>query len=226
MSFKKVAARFARIPDPFAREAAARPRELDASTLPYSPTRATVRMQRLAALAAVALYQGAWIAAFGLRPDVAGRSAWAIAVQVAPLAVAILALRAAAGSNDRGLARPIASLAALVVVPGALYAVTKLASPGVTAGAATMWATATCSAWATILSVVPLALALLAFRRAFAAAAGWRTAALGVATGALAAATLNLTCANDCPTHVLVGHAAFIVIGGVGAALLSGVTRT
>ena len=57
------------------------------------------------------------------------------------------------------------------------------------------------------------------------AAAGWRTAAMGVAAGALSASTMSLACPLTYATHVIVGHGVVMivtaVIGGLLAPLLA-----
>ena len=72
-----------------------------------------------------------------------------------------------------------------------------------------------------LLALGPLALGLWAFRRAFAAAAGWRTAAVGVAAGGLAAATMSLACPITTAAHVIVGHGLAMIVAGLAGALLA-----
>ena len=58
------------------------------------------------------------------------------------------------------------------------------------------------------------------FRHAFVAASAWRSAALGVACGALGASTMTLACSHGEALHVIVAHGSMMVIGGGLGALL------
>jgi hypothetical protein len=80
---------------------------------------------------------------------------------------------------------------------------------------------AICASVTLVLSLGPLGLALWAFRRAFATASTWRTAALGVAAGGLGAATMSIACANSAASHVIVGHGVMMLVCGLAGALIA-----
>jgi hypothetical protein len=83
-----------------------------------------------------------------------------------------------------------------------------------------------CAAVTAVLTAGPLVLGMLAFRHAFVASSRWRTGALGVACGALAAATMDFTCSDPTALHVVVGHGTAMVAGGLAGAFLgSRITR-
>jgi hypothetical protein len=207
------------IPDPFANAAAgALPKR---PALPPSPTRWAVRRGRLAAGAAVLLYQVGWLVAVEHRKDLEQVPAATVALGlVIPLVAAGMALVAAGSRGARGLGAPAQWLALLSVLPPVLFAVATFVVNPADADADFWRVAAPCLGITAILTAGPLALGAFVFRHAFAAASTWRTAALGVASGALAAATMSVACVHGGALHVVVAHGAMLVVGGLVGALL------
>ena len=211
---------FGRVPDPFSGEAAPLPVPPALPPGP-APTRAQHRGRMLAAVAVALLFQGVWIAMARHRPTLddaltPGHLAFGLGV---PLLAMGLAWWAATRPGRGGLGTPAAALAVVMLAT----------SPP--DQDASMWAfvdrAARCAASAGVLCAVSLGLLAFAFRHAFAAASTWRTAALGVACGSLAAATMTLCCFHREAMHVVVGHGSMMLVGGlVGALLGRRFTRT
>ncbi len=216
--------RLAEIGDPFADDvsAAVRPLVSKAAERP-SPTRPRVRALRTIAFASAFLYDAAWIALRHTRPDLGSLPPSTIALGLAiPLAAGALALGAAAQPGERGLGLSAARVTALAVAAPALFVVATLLGAPMGGEGDLFWRhTRGCMAATALLAVGPLGLGLWAFRRAFVAAAAWRTAAIGVACGALAAATLSLTCPVSSPWHVVLGHGTVMLVAGLMGALLA-----
>jgi hypothetical protein len=106
-------------------------------------------------------------------------------------------------------------------MPPVLFAVATLMASPLDAGEGHFWnLAARCMGVTALLTVGPLVLGVVVFRHAFAAASAWRTAALGVACGAMTAATMSVACWHVGALHVIVGHGAMMVVGGVAGALL------
>ncbi len=144
-----------------------------------------------------------------------------------PLAAAGLGLVAAAGVGELGVGQRASRLAVLVgLVPVMFAGGVALVSP-VADDDPLFWPRALRCVMVTVALTLPaLALAAIAFRRAFVAAAGWRTSALGAACGALSAATMSLVCPDVSALHVLLGHGLMILAGAaLGAALARPLTR-
>jgi hypothetical protein len=217
--------RLADIGDPFAADASAPVRPMDPARMPprRSPTRPRLRALRAGTLAAALLYEAAWLVFRERRPDLAAASQAGLALGLAiPLAASALALAAATRKGVRGLGAPVAGIAALAVAAPVLFAVATMLSAPPEAGDPLFWTHAAgCATVTTILALGPLALGLWAFRHAFPVAAGWRTAAIGVAAGALAAGTMSLACPITTATHVIVGHGIVMVLTGLAGALLA-----
>ncbi len=216
--------RLADIGDPFAEDVSAPIRPMDPSRTPkQSPTRSRMRALRAVALVAALLYDAAWLVLRERRPDLASMSTAGLVLGIAiPLTAAGLALGTAMRSGPRGLGLPAARMAAsAIAVPAFFAAATLLAAPP-DAGDPLFWRHAAgCMAVTAILTLGPLALALWAFRRAFAAAAAWRTAAVGLAAGSLAAATMSLACPISAASHVILGHGLVMIVAAVAGALLA-----
>jgi hypothetical protein len=213
--------RLGEIPDPYtapARDVAAR--ALDVAALPPSRTRANVRSARAAALLSALLFNGAWIAFIERRRDVGALAPEALAVGLGiPLIAAVVALVAVVRPGARGLGGRVAELAALVCVPPLLFAIGTLAATAPVASAGPFAGPALrCMGAAAVLAVDPFVVALLVMRRSFVSSAAWRTAALGVACGALAAATMSVACPNGERMHVLVAHGAMMLLVGLAGA--------
>lgn len=218
------------IPDPYADLGHDAPPQVVNQELPASPTRAGVHRLRIIALACALLYEAGLLALAGLRPDLSSLPPAILAVgTLAPLASAMLALILAERTGKSGVGSAGLRVAAVLLVPLGLFGLsTFLSAHGaiVLSGRAYWSATAMCVMATAVLAAGPLVLAIIAFRRAFASAAGWRTAALGVACGAVAAAAMNLRCAVDGQLHLLLGHGAALVVAGVVGLSLARFTRS
>jgi hypothetical protein len=221
--------RLAEIPDPLAEPGPTAPgRPLDAAAWPPSPTRARRRTALVAAVVSALLFNAAWIAFVERRRDLPSLPTESILLGLAiPLAAAVLALLAVVRPGARGLGVRAAELVALVGVPPLLFAIGTLATAPMTVGPEPFVGPALrCFGVSAILAADPFVVALLVMRRSFVSSAAWRTAALGVASGALAAATMSVACANGGAMHVLVGHGTIMLAGGlVGAWAGSRITR-
>jgi len=194
--------------------------------LPPSPTRASVRRSRWLALFGALAYGAGMLAMMGVRSDIETIPRLPLALgALGPLIAAALAIRAAADTGRRGLASSADRIALLVGAPVVFLAISAALLGGEVRGEHWWFSTAMGLAGSLVLTTGPLALAVVAFRRSFAASARLRTVALGVGSGALAAATLHLQCPIDERLHLLFGHGAALVLGGVVGLLLSRFTR-
>lgn len=218
----------AQIPDPFAhrtRETLPPPASRPNSA---SPSRSRRRAFTIAAACAAVVYELAGVAFFKTRPDLGTASVALLALEIAlPLGVAAVALVAASRRGRLGLGEPTARLAAWVIGAPLIFAVATLAIFPSEASDGAFWSrTKTCILVTALLGAAPLTLAALVLRNAFAAAAGWRTAAVGVACGALAASTIALVCPDGGALHVLIGHGAMMmVLAGLAAGLIGRTAR-
>jgi hypothetical protein len=213
--------RMAEIPDPFAGPSrVTAPERIHPASA--SPTRSQVRKRRAIAAAAVVAYEVGWVLVVERRPDLGQLPAWSIALGlVIPLAAAALALVAVTGAGKRGLGAPASWLAGLTLMPPPLFALATLVVGPLDAGEGHFWnLAARCMGITLLLTTGPLVLGAVVFRHAFAAAAVWRTAALGVACGAMAAATMSLACWHVGALHAIVGHGTMMLVGGIVGALL------
>jgi hypothetical protein len=216
------------IPDPFAQavgEAVPAPAPRPASP---SASRSRRRALRLAAACGAGLYEAAGVAFFKTRPDLSTAQTALVALELAlPLALGTIVLVLAAKGGRLGLGEPTIRLAAWVIGAPVLFGLVTVAFfPTDLVGEAFWSRTETCFLVTAILAAGPLLLGALALRSAFVSAAGWRTAAMGIASGALAASTMALVCPVDGTLHVLLGHGTMmLVMGLVGAGLFRRVTR-
>ncbi len=218
----------ARVPDPFAREDSSAVPAMRAPPKFASPPRARRRALIAGATGAALLYEGAGLAFFKMRPDLGTTSSGLVALELAlPLVVGLVAFAAAARRGPLGLGEPTARLASWVTGALVVFAVATLAAfPGEIVDGAFWSRTKTCILVTTALGAGPLLLATWALRNTFAAAAPWRTAAVGVFSGALAAATIALVCPDGGALHVLIGHGAMmLVLGVLAAAVVSRAAR-
>ena len=214
----------AEIGDPFADDASAPIRPMDRrAPVGHSPTRPRMRALRWVALAAALSFDAAWLVFHERRPDLASAAPAGLALGIAiPLGVAVIALAAAVRSGPRGLGVPAGRIAALALGAPVLFAVATLVAAPADGGHPLFWRHAVgCMTVTAFLALGPMALGLWAFRHAFAAAAGWRTAAIGLAAGALSAATMSLACPITAAAHVIVGHGLVMVVGALAGALLA-----
>ena len=214
----------AEIGDPFADEAKApiRPIDRSAALLARSPTRSRMWGLRAIALALALSYDAAWVVFHERRADLASASPGSLVLGIAiPLAVAALGLVAAMQPGPRGLGSPASRVAALTVGGPVLFALATLVAAPRGGEDVLFWRHAAgCMAVTSLLTLGPLAFGLRAFRHAFATAAGWRTAALGTAAGALAAATMSLACPITAAAHVILGHGLVMVVAALIGALV------
>jgi hypothetical protein len=213
----------ARVPDPFAGDDGELP---PPPPLPASvaPTRAQHRGRLLAAVVIAVVFQGLWVATASHRValDSVGAGPLAVGLGV-PLVAAGLAWWVATTRGRNGLGSSATWLAGVVALAPLLFLVTTLvvAPPDQDASAVAFLDRAVrCVGASVALCAVSLGLLAYAFRHAFAAASSWRTAALGVACGALAAATMSLACFHREAMHVLVGHGSMMLVGGLVGALI------
>jgi hypothetical protein len=213
-------ARLAEIPDPYAAPAALRtaaPRGL-----PPSPPRARVLGLRVGALGVALLSEVVWTGLVMHRADLGTASRASLALGLAiPLVAAVVALVAASRRGARGLGESATRLAGLVGVSLAVFVVgTAMVAPA-DAETAGYWShTLRCALITALLSAAPLALGLGVFRHAFVSSARLRSAGIGVAAGALAAATMSIVCATGGVGHVLLGHGTMMIAGGLAGLLL------
>jgi hypothetical protein len=190
--------------------------------LPDSPTRSRLAVVRATALGAALLYEVAWVVIMSKRDDLHTMPRALLVTELAiPIVAALFALAAAAAPGARGLGQPKGRMATLALLSPAIFVVaTIVASPGDVDPAPFLRHSVECFAWTALYSAGPLLLAIWAFRRAFVAAPAWRSAALGMACGAIGAATMSLVCSVGNAEHVLVGHGGMMLVGAVGGALL------
>ena len=144
-------------------------------------------------------------------------------VSLVPLAGAVGLWRVAAYRGAVGLGPRIAWLAGGIGAAPVVFALTTMAlapADHVDSSAAFLLGALKCVVGTGILCAFSLGPFALAFRRAFASASVWRSGALGTACGALATATMSVSCPNGETMHVLLGHGTIILIGGVVGAVL------
>jgi hypothetical protein len=213
------------IGDPFVEDARApmRPLYRSGARMAHSPTRSRVRALRTIALALALAYDAAWLVFHERRPDLTSAAPSALALGIAiPLTAAAFGLLAALRPGPRGLGAPVARIAALALGGPVLFALATLLVAPLEGGDPLFWRhAATCMAVTGLLALGPLALGLWAFRNSFAASAGWRTAAIGVAAGGLSAATMSLACPYTAATHLIVGHGLVMIVAALLGALLA-----
>jgi hypothetical protein len=210
------------VADPFAEALNPPLRSMDFQAMPWSPNRSRVRALRIAAGAAALLYEAAWIALVERRPDVLSvrpeQLAWGLAI---PLVAAAFAIGAGARSGALGLGDSKWRIVVFAVAGPLWFALaTWLVAPQDPPVELFWRRAAGCFFTTVLLALGPLALGVATFRRAFASAAVWRTAAIGVASGALAAATMSLACPIGSAWHLLVGHGAILILSGLCGAVL------
>ena len=219
--------RLAAIGDPFADDANAPARATEAPRIPggegASPTRSNVRRARRIAFAAALVFEVTGVILDPHRRDLSGASPLELFAGLAiPLAAATLAFAAVTQRGPHGLGLRARSIAILAAAAPAFFLLATLVGAPDTAADPRFWRHAAgCAGVTAFLTLGPLALGLGAFRRAFVAAAPWRTAALGVAAGALAACTMSLICPITGAWHVIVGHGAMMLAAGLAGALLA-----
>ncbi len=218
----------ARIPDPFAHQAGKHLPPPASRPQVRSPSRSHRRTFSVATACAAVVYELAGLAFFKSRHDLGTAPVALVAVELAlPLGVAVVALVAASRRGRLGLGEPTPRLAAFVIGAPLIFALATLVIFPPEASDGAFWArTTTCILVTGLLGAGPLMLAALALRNAFAAAAGWRAAAVGVVCGALAASTIALVCPDGGALHIVIGHGAMmIVMAGLAAGLIGRIAR-
>jgi hypothetical protein len=213
--------RIAEIPDPLADLAQAplpprRPPPLS------PPTRGHVVQRRAVALAAAVATQFMWLAVFNKRADLATVSRSVLLGEIGfPLAAGAIALGAAVAPGPRGLGESKERLLPWVLLAPAVFVVaTFWSDAGGGDSESFFWHAARCFLYTSLFALGPAFAAAWTFRRAFAAAPGWRAAALGIACAGLGASTMGVICATGSTAHVLLGHGSVMLAGGIAGALL------
>jgi hypothetical protein len=189
--------------------------------LEVSPTRSRVATVRATALGGALLYELACIVVMSKREDLHTMSRAVLLTELAiPVVAGLLAL-AAAAPGALGMGQPKGRLTTLALLSPVLFIVaTLVASPRDVDSEPFVSHALRCFAWTALYSAGPIVLAAWAFRRSFVAAPAWRSAAVGLACGAMGAATMSLVCSVGTPAHVLVGHGGMMLVAGVAGALL------
>jgi hypothetical protein len=189
--------------------------------LAASPTRARMATARATALGAALLYELAWIVVMSKRDDLHTTPRAVLLTELAiPVMAALLALLAAT-PGAQGLGQPKGRMTVLALLAPALFvAATVVMSPGGADAEPFFMHSLRCFAWTAVYSIGPMVFAAWAFRRSFVGAPVWRSAALGMACGAVGAATMSLVCAVGSPAHVLVGHGGMMLVGAAAGAWL------
>jgi hypothetical protein len=208
------------IPDPFASDAASRPAPPAPSFREpaRSPTRAGVQAAQRIALTAALAYQVVCLAWF--KPHAGTRVGWTLWLGfVFPAATGLIALGAAIRRGSRGLGPPVDRVIWFAMMAlGVFAAGTWLFAPhGFTDEP--FWSEGPrCMGLTMLFAAGPAAVAALTFRHAFAAAARERAAAVGIACGALGAATMGIVCADGNAVHVLFVHGSPMIVMALAAA--------
>lgn len=189
--------------------------------LEVSPTRSHVAAVRATALGGALLYELAWIVLMSKREDLHTMSRAVLLTELAiPIVAGLLAL-AAAAPGALGMGQPKGRLTTLALLSPVVFIVaTVVASPRDVDAEPFVSHALRCFAYTALYSAGPIVLAAWAFRRSFVAAPAWRSAALGLACGAMGAATMSVICSVGTPAHVLVGHGGMMLVAGIGGALL------
>jgi hypothetical protein len=216
-------ARFSEIPDPTASGSA--PLPLPFPALDEAPGRATVRRRRLLALTGSVSWLAAHLAVYGIRSDLHRLPPLYVAAQVVlPFLVATGSLVVALGSGKLGLGWKIGLISAMAVLGPLTFWLIALGAPVPRdfTGSSSLLAMFVCFDITVAWAAVPLLLAALSLRGAFAGGARWRSALVGAGIGLSAGATMNLHCPNVASLHVAFGHGLPVVIATLlGAAVLT-----
>jgi hypothetical protein len=217
------------IPDPLAEAAPPLPPLPPVRALPRSRTRAELRRARLVALVVSAGWIGGQLAALGLRGDLARVPAGYLgALVVAPIVAGALCLLAGVSAGRLGVGQRAGLLAALALLTPLAFVLGALLGPTPYADAevGSFGDGVACFHIALAWTVLPLVLAGFALRATFVGSSMWRSVAVGVAAGLVAAAALTLHCSVAGAFHVGLGHGGAILASAlVGAFVLSRVTR-
>lgn len=184
-----------------------------------------LRRRVLCALGAV-MYEGVMLGIMGVRGDLATLGIGTLVGGAGlPLLASALALLIATRTGPLRVGQAESVVGALLLGPLAVFCLSSLASMEGGSPPSFWVATAMCMIGTIMFAAGPLLLAILAFRRSFVAASHSKTAALGVACGALATGVFDLRCAVGSVPHVLLGHGAALVVGGLVGYQLARFTR-
>jgi hypothetical protein len=224
----ELVARFSDIPEP-AGDGGPLPR-LRAPALVAAPERTTVRKQRLAALLASVAWVGTHLTVYGIRNDFDRVSLLYVVAQVLlPFVLAIASLMVAVAPGRLGLGMKLGLISTLALLGPATFCLIAFGSPPpyvVPVGAGSLIGVLVCFDITVAWAAMPLLLAVLSLRGAFAAGSRLRSALVGTAAGLFAGATMNLHCPNVSSLHVLLGHGLPVVLTATaGAVFLTFRTR-
>jgi hypothetical protein len=218
-----------RVPDPFSSQEGGQDGTGPLPAPPALPTAASParadHARRLGVVVALALvFQAAWVALASHKLPLDEYSLHHLVFGLGlPLVAAGLTGVIATSRGRRGLGVSASWLGAGMAAATLLFVGLTLATAPADHDASAMAfldRAMRCVVQAVVLGAVALGLVSYAFRRAFVTASTWRTAALGVACGGLAAATMSLACFHREAMHVVVGHGAMIVVGGIVGAIV------
>ena len=214
--------RLADIPDPLSELGLAPlpPRLAQRTARPA--TRDHVARTRAIALIGAVACQAIWLAVFNKRGNLASVPRATLFAEIGiPLAAGLVALGAAVAPGDHGLGESKDRLIPAVLFAPVLFAVAVWWERVTDVDPESFaWHAARCFLVTSIFAFVPAALAAWSFRRAFATAPGWRSAALGMACAGLGASTMGLVCSTGTVTHVIAGHVSVMLVAGFAGALL------
>jgi hypothetical protein len=219
---------FDHVPDPLDGASDVLPRPPLERVNARPPDRAEMKQRRRAASWLSVGWLASHLLVFGVRHDLWSLPPVYAASQIAaPLLLALGSLYVALRPGRWGLGSSTAGIAALAIGGPAAFGLLGFASrpPLLGAGEDTepLLAALVCSDLMLVWMSAPLFAAAFALRRAFAAAAVWRSALTGSGVGLASAVMINLHCDNGDPVHLLIGHAAPVAAGSLFAALV--VTR-
>jgi hypothetical protein len=190
-----------------------------------SPTRAELQRRRLAALGLAVAWLAGHIVVYGVRGNFAQLPASYVLLQIAlPMLLGVASLVVALSPGRWGLGLTFGAVFGFALLGPVSFVLMALGVPVPLVDATVpSWADHfLCLDLTLVWMSVPLLLAALNLRRAFASAAVWRSALLGGACGLVAAALMNLHCASVTRVHLLFGHALPVVLGCLlGGLLLS-----
>ena len=212
--------------DPYADEIAAN--TMPALLPPHvsGPSRPQLFRKRILLLGLAVTVDIAMVALMGVRADLFAVSPQTLTpALLLPITAAVVATNIATKTGPSRVGWAESSLVISLTVPLALFVASAFVPIGTHSSASFFDAAAMCVAGTAMLLFFPLATAIIAYRHSFVTSATWRTAALGVASGAIATAVIELKCSVSGVMHVLIAHGSALLIGGVMGYLLSRFTR-
>ena len=195
-----------------------------------SPTRERVRRRRFVALGVSVAWVLSHLAVYGVRTDWSDLPGSYVAAQIlGPLVLALVSLGVAMGRGTRGLGLGARWLWLMAVLGPAAFWVAAFGLPkpyAVDANASFWVSLFVCFDLTLAWLAVPLVLAALTLRRAFASAAAWKSALVGSAAGLFSGAIMNLHCPSIDPAHIGFAHGIPVLIASaLGAVLMVRWTR-